>query len=334
MNRDDDSQLVPVISFLKDHVYKKEKVSPEDYNHLLSSFDELISFDDELTVLILDNIGIHVALNKLKIVIKNFSDQMHINEITHSGSFTLATRAVIVCTSQNPTHYTSTLIHELTHAVSGFAFRFDPFPCMEYYNYPMPRHVKEFIEDPVLPYPMRNSSIFYPMRYYLMNQSITLNPAKLKFNYCAREDIKKFNLENATAITSTVGSSANLDSLLWDLHNFHLENPEKIENHEEIFPIYMELRIELLRLAKEKSLPKETTYDALSTILPRIHDYSETDIKKLLKYRLDNLPWVFANLRPRLRFSHSEFHKQVDEHSSDSEDSGSLFTYYKPSFRF
>ena len=48
----------------------------------------------------------------------------------------------------------------------------------------------------------------------------------------------------------------------------------------------MECRVELLRMADAQGFSNEYALGLLARKLPRIHDYVETDLKKVLQYRL------------------------------------------------
>ncbi len=107
-----------------------------------------------------------------------------------------------------------------------------------------------------------------------------------------REDSQKQKAQQSSCVTrfpSFIYDSA-LQFRLLQFFN-RLEHAYKFNIFDEnilreIFPFYIELRISILELAEVHNQDKKQALADLHNYLPRLHDYFETDIKRILKHRL------------------------------------------------
>jgi len=275
LNQGRNNRQLTIPLLLKAFINKSSDVSQTDIENLYASLDLLFSNKDELTLLILENVALDIILHNLKTRFMNALEC--VGSDCCSGSFSPA-RGISIVNFPGANDFYNTLIHEFTHAVSCYAFRFVPLPLRPDFT---PLFYKEafaqFISRPILPYP--DSGGWEKYKYH------NINPAALKFKYCVREDYKYSNTPSDMMVDGI--SSEKLDNFFPILErlfpNALLENASL----EEILPVYMECRVELLRMADVNGFPREHALGILARKLPRIHDYSETDLRKVLKYRLE-----------------------------------------------
>lgn len=266
----------PLVSIIKFCIHHSPAVSSDTLKNVLASFDALSSNQDELTLLVLENCLLDVLLHKQKIQIRDFTECR--GSDCCGGSFCAATRTISIINFPNLMDFSNVLIHEFMHAVSCFAFRFDPFPwSLGYSDSAFSYAVSKFLSPSILPHHVGDN---LPREYEFQY----LNPSALKFKQCVREDLKHAK-EDTMQLNIT--TTEKLDKFFSD---FERHFPDGIlENNalEEILPVYMECRIELLQIANAQGLSKEQALNALANKLPRIHDYCETDLKKVLAHRLE-----------------------------------------------
>jgi hypothetical protein len=233
---------------------------------LVSCFLDLIDLGDDFILLVLENTSIDLMFHGLSFEISTRIEI--VNNMQRLGLFCMDTKTVTIALS--PAVF-STLIHEIAHACTYFTFR---------------RNVTNLPETP--PHPPSHPYEF--------------NPAKLKFLRCVNED--KWRLKYGIAedylfspqidtLFQTPVFIIKVNDLKCALKKYfaQIEYCYEVEiNHEaglnEIFPFYIEIRAKLLKFAKDYGIPKHMAYDTLERYLPKLHQYFETDIKRILQHRL------------------------------------------------
>lgn len=253
-------------------------ISKNTHLHVLTSLKQLSTNKDPLTLLVIENALLDIFLHRQKIQILDFTECR--GSSCCSGSFCRATRTITLVDFHDQ-DFSQVLIHEFMHAVTCFAFSFDPFPFTEFFS-PFSKPFNEkifpislatFLNTPTLPFPDEDN-LFKSSRFN------KLNPAALKFLYCVREDVK--HLQQSQHVT--------IEKIDHFFSNLERRFPAGIftrEALEEILPAYMECRIELLRIAKNEGVSTRLALTTLAEKLPHIHAYCETDLKKILLHRLE-----------------------------------------------
>lgn len=300
------------IALLKNHIdTHNETARKERIISLHECLEELFSYDDELILLILENSLIDILHSRLTLRISTEGE-----DNLHSGSFSKFTRQIDINDSCYHGNFStvedaSILLHEMTHAISCFAFRIDPFSFKEFIEKQsygnsvgaqraIKRNMEEFIESQDLPYSadqLCDEKTFSPRYYFLRDGflgggdnekmsfgncstffSKNLNPSKLKFNQCVREDAANIKENKYFRFPE----DAFFDDLAWSFQNYLSDS----KGSEEIFSVYMECRLYLLRQVKEGVISKEEGFNRLEKIAPRVHAYFEMDVIKILQHRL------------------------------------------------
>lgn len=242
---------------------------------LAKDFQKLVSLNDDLISLMLENAYLDHQYHGLNIA----PSSMEMAEDVHmlkSGEFDGRTRTISVA-SDLPIKI-ETFMHELAHAATFFLFKPSPLT----FGVSVPHAQKAFRDRRDL-----------------------FNPAELKFKQCVREDKENLNVDLDSSLFS-----AEIDDLHSDSDNFtirklllnynfstffsHIEmgyDPDIYSEKSlaEIFPFYINIRTSLLLLANDFYIDKSHAIAVLERRLPRLHDYFETDIKRLLKNRLRDL---------------------------------------------
>lgn len=139
-----------------------------------------------------------------------------------------------------------------------------------------------------------NSSIFslfrglpYPIERKDVNWEI--NPSELKFRQCVTRDLsinKKRELTKNNKLNIFIMTNEKLNNFFNRIEEIYETEIFTCKALQEILPIYMELRFEILRYANMHKIPMSDALNVLKTKLPHIHDYCETDFRKILKTRL------------------------------------------------
>lgn len=262
---------ISLCSLLKARVYRTPVVLTDALENLYASIDTLFSNGDDLTLLIVENCALDILLHRQKIQLIDFSECSGTS--CCSGSFCLATRTISIIDFPDIINFSNTIIHEFSHAICGLPFRFDPFPFATQFGDLFPNAVNNFNKYPILPYPATTNILDH-------NKFPYINPSALKFKQCVREDLIRDN-------THISPSSINkLDTFFSDLQRNFPDGILEQNALEEILPIYMECRVKLLHEANTKGFSKKIALSTLASKLPRIHDFFETDLKKVLKHRL------------------------------------------------
>lgn len=283
----------PLVEKLKSYTSLHESVTDTDeYNKLCESYQTLLDLDDDLILLILENNVLNGMIHHQKIVLEDIAvqfDNPH-NITAHLGRFDKNQRKVTII--KGPTNiYDETVIHEFTHAANGFAFVFDPLPVKnrleERFKTEECRQSifnntsKEFRRAAVLPHPA------YECPY--QRDKIDNNIAALKFKQCVRRDMQNYqdNTENPFNLDPNISLMDNAITLFMINIDLHIKKVGySTRTLEEVLPLYMECRLNLLKIARDHNLPCTSAYNKLAEKIPHIHAYCETDFKKVLKYRL------------------------------------------------
>jgi hypothetical protein len=288
---------------LNNHISTLNSTANKDrVTSLLTALDVLYSLDDKLTLLILENTLADIFHSKLKIHIRPEQDKT-------PGKFSLATRNIEINNSELHQDFsldTRILLHEMTHAVSCFAFRLDPFVAKEILDEKgygdivgiqsyIKQSMAEFIKNPLNPYhPSKNAHSLRKFSQVGENKFAEgLNPAELKFKHCVKEVADKIKEDGCAYFSEDKDFSTTALSLQESIFDPH--NIDKPQDLEEVFSRYMECRLHLLNKAKQNSIPADQVFTLLEKLAPKLHDYFETDVKKLLQYRLMYFKQKFPN---------------------------------------
>jgi hypothetical protein len=279
------------LQLIREHIIASNDAADKDsVANLLLAVEKLFALEDQLTLLVLENTLVDMLHSKVIIHISKEQD-------IHPGKFSLANRFIVI--SDSEWHKSSRvekdaaiLLHEMAHAVSCFAFRIDPFlmkQSFEEHGYgdlkEVQRAVKQamtdFIKKPQLPYSSKKKATF---NNQTNEYTDGLNPAELKFNQCIREVAAKIKQDGYLHFDDDAGFDVLASSLQECIHDTF--NETKPQNLEEVFSRYMECRLYLLNKTQHNSIPSDKTFELLKELSPRLHDYFETDVKKLLLHRL------------------------------------------------
>lgn len=282
------SKRKPLSNLLKYFTFLHE--SETDINQLKKlkdSFHDLLALDDDLILLILENNAINALIHKQQIFLEAISAQFDREErITpHAGRFEKHERRVTIINER--LDYSDTLIHELTHAAIGFTFSFDPWPVqhrLSLFNDEEFRR-KIFVDNMVK---FRQAPGFPHPAYEASHKKNSFNIAALKFKQCVYRDLHNYiEKEECNIFSVRYDISRNIASLMHMLKSMMAEKGDGVELLQEILPYYIQCRAEILKIAKDKKLPASEAYNMLAEAMPNIHAYCETDIKKVLKHRLE-----------------------------------------------
>lgn len=283
----------PIIDALKDKTFKRNSVPPTSLTSLNKAYDNLMSLDDHIIKLVVENCAMDALLHNLRIMIEPPSAQCFEGSgQTYAGNFSLGTRVITIVDFGDFHSYSTLMIHEMTHAVSALAFRFDTLRFeLEYKTDPQNSQFLKYLDTPPLPCTTseqrhQNWDLFryrddVLSQFKFHNQ--TTNPADLKFKRCVREDS-----EHCRQDICKKSGVERLDNFFEDLELLFPKGILETEPLCEVLSIYMECRVKLFKLVKENKMTKEQALGHLAEKLPRIHDYVETDFKKTLQLRLES----------------------------------------------
>lgn len=260
------------------------------YPEYRQGLTDVRNFNDPLVSLILENAAIHAMFHRLTIkIIEHSIKENNIffenGKYISSGSFLPSTGTIIIYLSDSPPlldSFLTVLMHELTHAVTFYLFK----PGKE-------------LEPPTAPYPFKDRYLYsksYEEKHF--------NPAELKFKHCVRKDLENFkNFKTPEDIIPqhikddylqlSSETQTHLHVCLYEiLKSFeHIGEVYQSSIFEkkgmaEIFPQYMEYRLELLLLSKKHHFKSEFALNILKNAFPNLTDYFETDVKRILKHSL------------------------------------------------
>lgn len=245
-----------------------------------TSFQELVNLQDELITLMLENACLDWLHHGFKIESGDLKDNdMEFGLIIKMGEFDTRTRTIVV--DNHSFNILRTLMHELAHACIFFIFQ----PATLAFCASTPHTQQTF---------------FRPI-------NVNFNPSELKLKKCVRDDRK--NLPRFDEIDSLFSPEID-ESIEAKDFNFNIKKMLLVfelslffanisaaykgdifdeKSLVEIFPFYMELRAMIMKLAKEYQIEKKYALAVLERYLPRLHDYFETDLKRIIKHRLRDL---------------------------------------------
>lgn len=263
-------QKEKLLQFISDSLFKLSLKEPKA-NPVIEIFQKLADLDDKLILLILENIAIDVKLHGMTFECINF--QSNADRCFKFGEFDALERALKF--SITPFLF-NTFIHELTHACVSFTFR--------------PQNIAGKLAS--VPHDQHNT--------VFKNSKAKFNPAELKFKQCVREDYQKQKtadmsgfLFSPTIDLQSHDCSMRCLDLRFSLKDFFTKIEESYKSGifdevalAEIFSHYMEIRANLMQFAKDYNIEKKEAMKILAKHLPRLHDYFETDIKRVLGHRL------------------------------------------------
>ncbi len=251
-----------------------EQMNKAKAKSILPDFLQLVSFNDELITLILENLSIDVMYHQLTFDI--LSSQYRQDGLVQLGNFDFILSQIGLNLDNHPfvtQPLLVSLMHEMAHA------------CV-YFTYQDYASVLSFA---IIPWDSQQT--------FFKNSNIEFNPAQLKFKQCVRADnehLKKMSLDNIEAFFPAAITDKERNDLKLRLCRFfsHIENAyqkDLFSNQalSEVFSFYMEIRAFLLFFAQQFQIEKKAMLNVLAQTLPKLHDYFETDVKRILKNRLD-----------------------------------------------
>jgi hypothetical protein len=168
-------------------------------------------------------------------------------------------------------------------------------PFADSYGKNFPDALNFFLQTKNLPYPANKEEV--------SDEYQKVNPSALKFKQCVREDLR---LRNQNHFFPMGVAASNAEERFPVEERYFPEGILESNSLEEIFPMYMEYRYDLLRTAAAKGITKESALNVLAEKLPRLHDYFETDVKKVLKYRLYSYKYQLKTRHLKSKFEMSE----------------------------
>jgi hypothetical protein len=260
-----------IIEVLKTKTTKDDSVSQAVLVCVNDAYDNLMALDDHIIKLIIENCAMDALLHNLKLHVEDPETQVRLyGHYSYAGSFRFPLRTVVIADMGSGHDYEMVVAHELTHAVSALAFRFDV-PAFEFWlkNKPKASKVSDYLAAPLLPCTFSDNQMF--------------NPQILKFKQCVREDYAGSLQEKSSS-----SGEPRLDNYFENLERRFPDGILETDSLCEVLPIYMECRVQLLKLVKENKMTKEQALRHLEEQLSRIHDYVETDFKKVLQQRLEH----------------------------------------------
>jgi hypothetical protein len=279
----------PLASLLKNFTFLHESETDKNQlNKLRNSFDDLLALDDDLILLILENNVLNVLIHKQKIFLEAISAQSNREEriSPYAGIFEKHERRVAILNSRF-LDYSDTLIHELTHAATGFTFSFDPWPVQyrlslfnneELRNKIFVENMVKFRQAPGFPHPAHEAN----------HRETSFNIAALKFKQCVYRDLHNYTeKEEYNLFSEKYDISRNIASYMSTLKPMVTKDGDGIEILQEILPYYIQCRFEILKIARDKKIPASAAISMLAEAMPNIHAYCETDFRKVLKHRLE-----------------------------------------------
>ncbi|MDR3501523.1 MAG: hypothetical protein P4L79_02975 [Legionella sp.] len=262
---------IAIVEVLKAKTIKDASVSHAMLTRINDTYDNLMELDDHIIKLIIENSAADALLHNLKLHIEDPEAQVGLyGHYSYAGAFRMPLRTVVIADMGSDRDYGALVAHELTHAVSALAFRFDV-PAFEagLKNRLIDSKMQAYLAKPILPCTSDDNQIF--------------NPEILKFKQCVREDYARFLQEKRS-----FSGEPRLDDYFENLERRFPEGILETESLCEVLPIYMECRVQLFKRVKENKMTKEQALRHLEEQLPRIHDYVETDFKKVLQQRLEH----------------------------------------------
>lgn len=292
------SDRTPLLEYLKRLTQKSESASEADLANLLALYERLLANQDEITLLIMEITALNIITHGQTVHIESYEDQLK-NKDKHSsiylGQFDQLRKSITIAKYPYLNDFLHVVIHEFTHAVSGFTFAFDPRTDVAsndlgLYSKDTAKQLffnaMDDFYNPPLPYPTKKNPLLHEKSTkikYRYPESMKINPAALKFQQCVREDLR--NATQAKTIPDIMGKYIDLyfSRLKREFPN---DDFSAERNLAEVLPIYMELRTRIVALAKQQGHGINYALNLLAKHTPRIHDYCETDFKKVLSARL------------------------------------------------
>lgn len=259
----------PLLDFLHKSLLKLSLENPESLP-VLQQFLQLKDLDDPLITLILENLAIDTEFHHLKFGIMDIE---FVGTRMTMGRFNYLNGMIWVSINSN---LFKTLIHEMAHASVFFIFR-----------------PTQMLQPAIFPCEQKQT--------FLKNSELEFNPAELKFKQCVRHDKKHLeeNMFEKFLFSPEIDLQQSIDfwkrsvelqsSLSQFFTNIETSYQAKMQDNtalKEVFSFYMEIRASLLQLAKDYHIEKKSAMAVLHRYLPRLHDYFETDIKRILRHRL------------------------------------------------